>query len=152
MKFVGAVILATVLTAAGCDRADQPRTAADIGFPQGNAVAGKQAFTALGCAGCHEVYGGDLPKPTASPVVPVYLGGNRVQLPPSEFFVREIVDPSHRISPGWAEELVKSGTMSRMPSNYSEAMTVRQLIDIVAFLSSRYGAQAEENVKKQQGS
>jgi hypothetical protein len=45
--------------------------------------------------------------------------------------VESIIAPSHRVPEGI--EGVRNQDMSRM-GDYSEAMTVRQLIDIVAFL------------------
>jgi sulfur-oxidizing protein SoxX len=145
MKAVLVVVLWSIF-AIGC-RYEQ--TSLEPALPSGDPVAGKKAFVDLGCNQCHEVYGGDVPKPNADPVVPAYLGGNAVQAPSREQLIREIIDPSHRIAPGWAEDLVRSGNRSRMPDDYSEAMTVRQLTDIVAFLESRYGEPAERNVGRQ---
>lgn len=143
------LIVLLVAIAAGCSKEERQGSEGSV-LAGGDPRAGKEAFVALGCSSCHEVYGGDLPKPTAKPEVPVFLGGNEATAPSREQLAREIIDPSHRIAPGWAEELVKEGNASRMPSSYAEGITVKQLVDVVAFLESRYGAAAEENVKKQQ--
>jgi hypothetical protein len=55
--------------------------------------------------------------------------------------VTSIINPNHRISERYREQLIQqpSGPLqTQMPSSFIENMTVRQLIDIVAFLDSRY--------------
>jgi sulfur-oxidizing protein SoxX len=69
--------------------------------------------------------------------VPVELGGRVVRAKTDGELVTAIVDPSHRLAPGYKREDVQSGKLSRM-GDYSEAMTVRELVDVVAFLQSRY--------------
>ena len=141
-------VLAAVVSALFTFGCSYEATRLEPALPAGDPVAGKKAFVDLGCNQCHEVYGGDVARPTADPAVPAYLGGNAIEAPPREHLIREIIDPSHKIAPGWAEDLVRSGNRSRMPDDYSEVMTVRQLTDIVAFLESRYGKRAEGIVTK----
>ncbi|HEY5611618.1 MAG TPA: hypothetical protein VIL97_10445 [Thermoanaerobaculia bacterium] len=122
---------------------DNPR----VVLPPGDVVAGEQAYRDLRCHACHPLYGGDMPAPIADPLVPVYLGGNAIPPPSREALLSAISDPSHRLAPGWPEDLTASGTGSRM-GDYTEVMTVRQLVDVTAFLQSRYGREAEANVRK----
>ena len=75
--------------------------------------------------------------PVAEPQVPVQLGGRVARGRTDGELVTAIVDPAHRLTPGYKRELIQSGALSRM-GDFSEAMTVRQLIDVVAFLQSRY--------------
>jgi len=51
--------------------------------------------------------------------------------------VTSIINPSHKIHRGYSKELVESAGQSRM-ADYSEVMTIEQLVDLVAFLHSRY--------------
>ena len=51
--------------------------------------------------------------------------------------VTSIINPSHVLSPGYPKELITKNNQSAMP-NFNDTMTVRQLIDLVAFLQSRY--------------
>ena len=51
--------------------------------------------------------------------------------------VRGLDLPDPVAAPGFAEERLVSGSGSRMP-DYSDFMTVRELVDLVAFLHSRY--------------
>jgi len=105
-------------------------------LPDGDAARGQAAFVDLKCNACHRVQGLDLPAPIADPPVPVPLGGSVDYQPTDGKFVTSIINPSHKVG-RYPEELVKSGDESRM-ADYSDVMTVRQLVDLVAFLHSRY--------------
>jgi hypothetical protein len=79
-----------------------------------------------------------MPKPVASPTMPVYLGGNEIPPPPDLELMRSIVDPSHKLTEDWGrDELTRAGGRSRM-GDYSQAMSARELFDLIAFLKSRY--------------
>ncbi|HUP47884.1 MAG TPA: c-type cytochrome [Thermoanaerobaculia bacterium] len=111
-------------------------------LPAGDPIAGKEVFVKMHCGDCHEIYGSDLPPPTIDPPVPAYLGGNQLAAPDEGYLVTAILDPSHEIAPGWMEELMTTPEgASRMPE-YGDAMTARELVDLVAFLRSRYGPDA----------
>jgi mono/diheme cytochrome c family protein len=113
------------------------RSATGFRLPAGDAAAGRAAFLELQCNACHEVRGLDLPGPVAEPAVPVTLGGTVDYQPTDGRFVTSIINPSHKLAPGFPRDRVESGAISRM-ADYSEVMTVRQLVDLVAFLHSRY--------------
>ena len=109
-------------------------------LPKGSPQAGRAAFAKFSCHSCHQVAGENFPKPVAEPPVPVSFGSAsdlrslpiyrmRAQLAES------IVNPSHRVSPFLKN--VRSGQGSRM-ADYTEVMTVRELIDLVAFLQEVY--------------
>ncbi len=102
----------------------------------GDIERGKAAFVALGCGGCHEVSGVDLPRPTAQPPVMVTLGGEKAREMPDGYLVTSIIYPSYKLAP-YPKDLITVGGKSRMP-DYTEKMTVRQLTDVVAFLQSHY--------------
>jgi hypothetical protein len=111
---------------------------AAVKLPEGDPAQGKIAFTAMKCYACHTVVGHEFPPPYASPPVPVMLGAEKERPTRSEL-ADSIVNPSHSLEPGHKEELIRSGRLSRM-GDYSEAMTVRQLSDLVAFLDSLHRA------------
>ena len=53
--------------------------------------------------------------------------------------VTSIINPSHRLAPGYDPAYVTTGGESIMTlANINAVMTVQQLIDVVAFLQSRY--------------
>ncbi|UCF39021.1 MAG: c-type cytochrome [Acidobacteriota bacterium] len=108
-------------------------------LPDGNAVAGKQAFTDMQCYACHEVPGEDYPAPSAITPTFVDLDAERLEQTRHQL-VESIIAPSHRFAapePPEGETAgdlnIRSGTKSRM-SDYSDRMTVGQMLDLVAYL------------------
>jgi hypothetical protein len=131
----GRVAAIALMCAAGaCADARSP---AGLALPTGDPEAGRQVFLDLRCCSCHRVAGLDLPSPVASPEVPVVLGG-RVASPVADgALITAIVNPSHGVSARHQPDLVKVGQRSRM-GDFSGTMTVRQLVDLVAFLRAQY--------------
>jgi mono/diheme cytochrome c family protein len=110
----------------------EPDRTASLYLPDGDPEPGRVAFAEMQCFVCHEVGGDTFPPPHASEPVPIRLGPHLAVQPRGQLF-ESIIAPSHRI-PGPMEG-VQRGELSRM-GDYSEAMTVRQLIDIVAYLQA----------------
>jgi hypothetical protein len=133
--FRRALMAVAVVALAAC--VADPKSSAGFRLPNGDPVAGQEAFVSLECHACHRVAGLDLPEPVADPPVPVILGGEIPHIRTDGELLTSIINPSHEIVPGYRTEGVTRGDESRM-SDLSETMTVRQLIDIVAFLQSRY--------------
>lgn len=102
----------------------------------GDADRGKVTFVALGCHGCHQVSGVDLPHVTAQVPAPVALGGEVDRVVTDGYLVTSITNPSYRLA-HYPKGQITIGGMSRMPL-YTDRLTVRQLTDLVAFLQSRY--------------
>ena len=127
--------------ATGCSPTteQQARSARGFAMPQGSVQAGQEAFVELRCTTCHEVDGleNELPSPTATPVVGVKLGGSAMREPTDGELLTSVMNPSHKLYPADPTQNVESGGESRM-ANLNDAMTVQQLIDIVAFLHDRY--------------
>ncbi len=128
-------VAALVLGATACARTH--KSSAGFHLPDGDVQRGRQVFVDLKCHACHRVDGLSLPAPVADPPVPVVLGGLVHQVRTDGELAAAIVDPSHRTAPGYRLAEVRAGGLSRM-GDYSEQMTVRELIDLVAFLQSRY--------------
>jgi mono/diheme cytochrome c family protein len=105
-----------------------------VSLPRGDVAAGKAAFAAMRCFTCHEVAGSGFPKPVATPPTSVPLGGKGAA--PSEAkLVTDIITPSHAISGDPSRTM--SGGVSRM-GDFTYVLTVRQLVDLVAYLQSLY--------------
>lgn len=105
-------------------------------LPPGSAAAGRRAFIALECFACHTVQGEDFPRnsKTARDAGPD-LTGMGAHHPPA-YFAESIVNPNRVVilGPGYTG----ADGLSRMPS-YADTMTVRELIDVVAYLASLSG-------------
>jgi hypothetical protein len=131
---LAAALVVVFLAAGACGGR---KSAIGLRLPDGSPAAGRQAFVDLKCNSCHRVAGVALPDPVADPIVPVTLGGAWPYERTDGELLTAIVNPSHTIAAGFPPELLTAGTRSRM-SEYGDVMTVKQLIDIVAFLHTRY--------------
>ena len=99
-------------------------------LPKGDPEAGRAAFVSLGCNSCHRVQGEDDSPVSANPgpTLGHYQGQQQ-----SARLGMSIFAPSHEITGtvrGSEDEL------SPMP-DFTNAMTVRQFLDIIAYLQSR---------------
>jgi mono/diheme cytochrome c family protein len=128
--------VALVALIGACVACDSRHSSRGFHLPAGDAGRGKVAFVGLGCHSCHEVPGADLPAPTVHPAVPVTLGGEVVNRLSDAYLVTSMLDPSYQLAP-YPEDQITSGGKSRMPC-YAGKMDTQQMIDIVAFLQSRY--------------
>ena len=106
-------------------------------LPQnGDTERGKIAFVKHGCHTCHEVSGAGLERPTVQPPVAVVLGGLVDDKLSDAYIATSMIDPNYHLAPYPKEQITESG-VSRMPS-YADRMTVREMVDTVSFLQSRY--------------
>jgi mono/diheme cytochrome c family protein len=105
-------------------------------LPRGDARPGRQAFLDLGCATCHGVTGErDMPAPISNnpgPELGPALAGQATGT-----IATAIVAPSHSMSLATSDTVKAQieGVLSPM-GDYSHAMTVRQLLDLLAYLDS----------------
>jgi len=102
----------------------------------GDVERGKAAFVELGCNSCHQVSGVDLPGPTATPAVPVKLGGQSSRRLSDAYLLTAMLDPNYHLAPHEKGEITAGGH-SRMPA-FTDKMNLRQMVDIVAFMQSQY--------------
>ncbi len=130
-------LLGVALLAAFAACLAKPEPSVGFRLPDGDPARGQEAFVQLKCYACHRVVGLELPEPVVEPPVPVDLGGEIPKAYTSGELMTSIINPSHKIVPGHEPESVRRGNGSRM-ADLSEAMTVQQMIDLVAFLRSRY--------------
>jgi len=135
--------LVSAALAFGCQAGSEEQARSSRGFalPQGDVEAGQKAVVDLRCTTCHEVHGleDELPRPTATPIVGVTLGGLAMREPTDGELITSIINPSHHVNTPNEQQNVTSGSESRMAAaNLNESMTVQQLLDIVAFLHDRY--------------
>ncbi|NIL96419.1 MAG: c-type cytochrome [Planctomycetales bacterium] len=133
-RWTGLMVLVLGL-AAGCDTG--PKSGRGFTLPEGDRQRGQEAFVALQCYACHDVAGVDLPERSEEPQRLVAIGGEVSRIQTYGQLVTSIINPSHKLARGYAEEEISQEGKSLM-TNYNDVMTVAQLIDLVAFLQSRY--------------
>lgn len=120
--------------ACGCN--PERQQARGFRLPDGDVEEGKAAFVALNCQTCHSVVGVELPPAPSPGQHNVILGGPVVKVKSYGELVTAIIHPAHDISERF-DAAKLDGALSPMPQ-FNHVMTVDQMIDIVAFLHSRY--------------
>ena len=109
-------------------------------LPPGAAAEGRKVFAAMECFACHEVKGESFPTSSKTPRAngPDLTGMGSHH--PAEYFAESIVNPNRVIvqGPGYTG----SDGLSTMPS-YADSMTLKQLVDVVAYLKSLKGDMGE---------
>jgi len=130
-------VLSLAVLASGC--AYNPQ----FGFPfqEGDIAAGRQAFIDHQCHQCHSVADIRLPPLAGASPVMLELGGATAETKTYAGLMTAVINPNHRISEEYRERLLLQAEVpldSPMPVPNIDNMTVRQLIDLVAFLDSRY--------------
>ena len=97
----------------------------------GDAAAGRRAYLALKCNTCHTIAGE--PIGAKPPRLPGPQLGRSVALQSPEQIADSIAGPSHNVSP-------KIGSWQKSPGSamgdYTHIMTIRQLMDLIAYLRS----------------
>lgn len=106
-------------------------------WPSGDADAGRHAFLKYECNGCHVVQGVDLPRPDSEHISPIVLGYEHASTLSNELLATAIIDPNHSVAREAAVEVRGRSPMV----DHSEEMTVRELVDIMAFLRSLTGGE-----------
>ena len=105
-------------------------------IPSGDPARGREAFVALECFACHRVQGEDFPATSKRTQEPgpelTRMGGHH----PAEYFAESIINPNRVIVQGTG--YTGPDGLSKMP-DYSDTMSVRQLVDLVAYVTSLKG-------------
>lgn len=133
MNLRAAILILLMICATGCGK----KSAVGFHLPDGDAEKGRATFVALKCHSCHTVDGVETPAPLVTKNKPVTIGGEVARVKTYGELVTSVIDPSHRMSAQVKKDWAVDGKLSPMP-NYNRDMTVEQMIDLVAFLQSRY--------------
>ncbi|QDT91520.1 cytochrome C [Gimesia algae] len=127
------IIISSLIFISGCDTG--PKSAKGFSLPEGDATQGEQTFVELKCHACHTV--SDVKLPEVESELSIGLGGKVARIKTYGELVTSIINPSHRLAKGYPSAEIESDGQSKM-KNYNEAMTVDQLINLVAFLQAHY--------------
>jgi len=136
MKNMRNVLLASaVVFLSACDTG--PKGSAGFTLPDGDVERGKEVFVAMQCNTCHVNKQVPQLEFDGAPAISIVLGGESARVRTYGELVTSIINPSHRISRRSSAEMADESGQSRM-INYNSAMTVSELIDLVAFVQSSY--------------
>ncbi|NNC64239.1 MAG: c-type cytochrome [Gammaproteobacteria bacterium] len=108
---------------------------------EGDIARGRQAFIDHQCHQCHSIAGLNLPALAGAGPVQLELGGEVIAVRSYAELLTSIINPNHIVSESYRQQLQLEATVpldSPMPMPHIDNMSVRQLIDLVAFLDSRY--------------
>ena len=130
-----ASIAACAAAIAGCDR--DMMSERGFSLPDGDAVAGRDTFVYMQCYQCHYIEGEEFPEIPGMDPPFVELGGPVTRVKTYGDLVTSIINPSHKLAEGYAEELVSEDGQSKMYV-YNRYMTVQELVDLVMFLQPHY--------------
>lgn len=121
----------------GCNTG--PKSSRGFTLPDGDAVAGQETYERMNCHACHAISGVEQLQPSeGEPEISVPLGGEVTTIKTYGQLVTSIINPSHRFARGYTPEDVQAGTGESKMTVYNDRMTVSELIDIVAFVQSKY--------------
>lgn len=138
-KLAGLFAVAAVTIALGaCDRGPEP--VEGFVLPEGDVALGQKVFEEVGCRYCHTIAGLDLPPFEAEPVLDIPLGGKELKVKNYGELLNSIVNPNHTVELSYTMKLdrdERKDAESPMPV-FNDVLTVTELIDLAAFLHSRY--------------
>lgn len=119
----------------------QPTSGKGFTLPGGDEAQGKLVFTEHNCQRCHKVSG--VTRAEEDNEMDIALGGEVTRISTYGELVTSIINPSHKLARGLPEEAVAEDGESKM-QNYNDVLTVTELIDLVAFLQSKYSLRPYE--------
>ncbi|MEY4642497.1 MAG: hypothetical protein RLZZ227_2491 [Pseudomonadota bacterium] len=119
-----------------------PDYTTDFRFPieRGNIEKGREAFVRLNCPQCHAVAGVDFADYKGTPFLSIPLGGELIFAKTYGDLVTSIINPNHELAEAYVDQLPPARRTSAelSPMYLTLDMKVTELVDIVAFLNSRY--------------
>jgi mono/diheme cytochrome c family protein len=120
---------------AGCDTG--PKSSMGFTLPDGDEAAGQAVFVAMNCSSCHSISGMPELREGLEPEMSIALGGDTTRIKTYGELVTSIINPSHKLARSYPADMVSDDGVSKM-RNYNDAMTVSELIDLVAFVQGQY--------------
>jgi L-cysteine S-thiosulfotransferase len=137
MKTSPYIVMPLLLMLVACSQG--PESPKGFSLPEGNAEKGKAVLIAYDCLACHRLQGVDDSKMEQQQLPRrVMLGGDVSAIKTYAELVTSIINPSHKIAPGFKREGYIDEEGHSVMRNYNDVMTVTELIDLVAYLQPQY--------------
>jgi sulfur-oxidizing protein SoxX len=131
------IIISLSVLAACSYGPDSPK---GFNLPKGNIAKGEKVFSQYKCQSCHILEGYENDSLIKEFDTPVTLGGTSSLVKTYAQLVTSVINPSHKLasrSKSIAEKLTNDDGGSKMRV-FNDVMTVKELIDLVAFLQPKY--------------
>ena len=135
-KLLPAVVVLLALTA--CSGEDKP--VKGFVMPAGDVAQGEQVFVDFNCHACHTIPGMEFPEVKTRLPFEVAIGGEVLRVRNHGELLTAVVNPDQSICMSYQAKMEQAGRevhMTPMPY-HGEAMTVAELIDLIAFLNAQY--------------
>lgn len=136
MKNLLFLILPLSLLLTACTQG--PESPRGFSLPEGDAKAGEAVFIAYQCLVCHTMQGFDDADTEQQLEERVPLGGDVKTIKTYGELVTSVINPSHKIAPGFKREGYTDEQGQSKMRNYNDVMTVTEMTDLVAFLQPKY--------------
>ncbi len=129
---LGFALIGVALTASSAPTPQVP-VGWQFTFPAGDAWAGEKVFVKMECFSCHKVAGRSFRRPDTGGVGPELSPGH-AKFPP-EYLAESILN-RHKVIAGNDDRYRGQDKRGSKMGDYSEIMTVRELLDVVAYVKS----------------
>jgi mono/diheme cytochrome c family protein len=129
---LGFALIGVALTASSAPAPQVPE-GWQFTFPAGDASAGARVFVKMECFSCHKVAGRSLRRLDTGGVGPE-LGPGHARLP-REYLAESILN-RHKVIAGSEDRYRGEDKRGSKMGDYSEIMTVREMVDVVAYIQS----------------
>lgn len=141
---IALAILAGITVSAGCTRPDS-ETVSGFVLPDGDIDLGRQLFVDYDCQRCHIMDDPALAAYEGERDFEIRLGGEVIRVQNYGDLLTSVVIPDHRLS---QKRKVVDATGKPLEStpmpDFTQKITVAELIDLVAYLHSRYSETVPE--------
>jgi L-cysteine S-thiosulfotransferase len=110
-------------------------------FPGGDATDGRDSFIGLNCVQCHSINKVELPDPKGNRRLELTLANEIRFVKKYEDIITAITNPKHVVTEQYRAILTKAevqGGIEPLMPDFTNDMSARQLMDIVAFLDEVY--------------
>ncbi|WJG07691.1 c-type cytochrome [Aliiglaciecola sp. LCG003] len=132
-KIIMLLMLSTLMWS--CDSGVSSPTG--FSLPEGDETKGQAVFMQYQCLACHNIEGIKDENIALDMEPTIKLGGSSPKVTTYAQLVTSIINPSHKISRRHPFGSVDENGKSKM-TNINDALTVSELIDLVAFLQPHY--------------
>ncbi|ALS97093.1 c-type cytochrome [Lacimicrobium alkaliphilum] len=136
MRNLHLIAVTTALLLTACTQG--PESPRGFSLPEGDPQAGEAVFIAYQCLACHTMQGFEDTDTEQQLAKRVPLGGDVKTIKTYAELVTSVINPSHKIAPGFKRKGYTDEQGQSKMRNYNDVMTVTEMTNLVAFLQPKY--------------